>query len=270
MDIERSTHFWQQDRQARAANAAFYDDPAEVHTYLERPNHVARLELVVRTIQRRILETEGARSDSFAAELGASGGHLTERLRHLAVRVIACDISLRAVSLSSRPHHPAVRCDACSVLPFGNARLSLLIACELIEHLFDPISFLHECWRVLRPGGLLILTTPNLATIEDRLRFLRGRNPRQIDPLHPYRFLHIRPFTPELMKRSLEHCRFERIAIASQCVEVSLGPIRLRSSILSRLLPGWGRSLVVSAEKPRVKGLSQSVEPNNHSKEEGH
>jgi len=270
MVTEHTDHFWQQDRQARAANSSFYDDPAEVQTYLARPNHAARLELVVRTIQRRLLEADGARPDGLAAELGASGGQLTERLRQLAVRVIACDISLRALSLSSQPRHLAVRCDACTELPFCDARLHLLIACELIEHLFDPLSFLRECWRVLGPGGLLILTTPNLAAIEDRLRFLRGQNPRQIDPLHPYRFLHIRPFTPGLIRRSLEHCHFEHITIASQCVELSLGPIRLRSSLLSRLLPSWGRSLIVSAKKPYVKDLPQIVKPNHNSKERGH
>jgi 2-polyprenyl-3-methyl-5-hydroxy-6-metoxy-1,4-benzoquinol methylase len=50
-------------------------------------------------------------------------------------------------------------------LPIEEARLegvSLVTAFELVEHLHRPIDFVRACHRALPPGGLLILTTPNI------------------------------------------------------------------------------------------------------------
>ena len=55
-------------------------------------------------------------------------------------------------------------------LPFRDAAFDALFAGELIEHLPDPRPALAEFRRVLRPGGALILTTPNrlrLANLAD-------------------------------------------------------------------------------------------------------
>jgi ubiquinone/menaquinone biosynthesis C-methylase UbiE len=52
-----------------------------------------------------------------------------------------------------------------------------VIAGDLIEHLFDTDVFLDELWRVVYPGGYLIITTPNLAWWWSRLRFLFGKVP---------------------------------------------------------------------------------------------
>jgi SAM-dependent methyltransferase len=56
-------------------------------------------------------------------------------------------------------------------LPFGSGAFDALFAGELIEHLPDPRPGVAEFHRVLKPGGILILTTPNrrrLANVVDR------------------------------------------------------------------------------------------------------
>jgi SAM-dependent methyltransferase len=56
-------------------------------------------------------------------------------------------------------------------LPFADQSFDVVFAGELIEHLPDPVEGLDEFHRVLRPGGRLILTTPNrlrLANVADR------------------------------------------------------------------------------------------------------
>ncbi len=47
----------------------------------------------------------------------------------------------------------------------------------MIEHLKDPKRFLATCSSLLNPGGYLLLTTPNIATLLKRFRFLLGRSP---------------------------------------------------------------------------------------------
>jgi ubiquinone/menaquinone biosynthesis C-methylase UbiE len=56
-------------------------------------------------------------------------------------------------------------------LPFADGSFQAVFAGELIEHLVDPVQGLAEFHRVLQPGGVLILTTPNrrrLANVADR------------------------------------------------------------------------------------------------------
>lgn len=65
-------------------------------------------------------------------------------------------------------------------LPFKVERedssYDVVFATEIIEHTLDPLYMLREINRLLRPGGLLILTTPNQLTLSNRLRALLGRS----------------------------------------------------------------------------------------------
>lgn len=62
-------------------------------------------------------------------------------------------------------------------LPFANDVFDVVFCGETIEHLIDPDHLLDEMHRVLKPGGLLILTTPNIANWYDRLMLLAGYQP---------------------------------------------------------------------------------------------
>jgi SAM-dependent methyltransferase len=75
----------------------------------------------------------------------------------------------------------------------------------VIEHLVDTDGFIQELRRCLKPGGHLIVTTPNLASFENRIRILLGFYPVWVD----YRLQgsgHVRAYTPWILKKQLrEH-----------------------------------------------------------------
>lgn len=63
-------------------------------------------------------------------------------------------------------------------LPFKNDSFNLILCSEVIEHLLGhPKHLLHECVRILKPGGLLLITTPNGICLKRRLALLAGQPP---------------------------------------------------------------------------------------------
>ena len=61
--------------------------------------------------------------------------------------------------------------------PYPDETFDVVLFCEIIEHLLsDPVHALIEIRRVLKPGGTLILTTPNVARLENVVKMFAGQN----------------------------------------------------------------------------------------------
>jgi SAM-dependent methyltransferase len=118
-------------------------------------------------------------------EVGAGEGYGAALLAERTGPVCALDYDQAAVShLAGRyPGLPAVRANL-AALPVAGAALSTVVSLQVIEHVWDHRQFLAECARVLRPGGWLVLSTPN------RLTFSPGAGPddRPTNPFHTHEF----------------------------------------------------------------------------------
>jgi len=77
------------------------------------------------------------------------------------------DVSLYAVNKARKtcPDAHLFVLNAEDKLPFGDGFFEVITALELIEHLKTPEKFLKEAYRVLKPNGLLFITTPNIASL---------------------------------------------------------------------------------------------------------
>lgn len=62
-------------------------------------------------------------------------------------------------------------------LPVASDSQDCIIAYSVVEHLLMPCAFLRECRRVLRPGGTLVVLTPNISTWFTVLQLIAGRMP---------------------------------------------------------------------------------------------
>ncbi len=61
--------------------------------------------------------------------------------------------------------------------PYPDNQFDVVLCCEILEHLaFNPTHLLRESHRILKPGGYLVLSTPNAVRLENLLRMVRGKN----------------------------------------------------------------------------------------------
>jgi O-antigen biosynthesis protein len=109
-------------------------------------------------------------------DVGCSTGYLAERLQQRGSTVIGIDMDERAAELARR------FCEAVYVgdietmeLPFEPESFDAVVCGDLIEHLRDPQGVLARLRPLLRPGGRLVLSTPNIANWAMRLSLLFGR-----------------------------------------------------------------------------------------------
>lgn len=108
--------------------------------------------------------------------------------------------------LALTAHHFDIEKDR---FPFADGAFDVVLCCEILEHLaVDPWHALRETWRVLRPGGAFILTTPNVARLENVARLLAGEN--IYDPYSGYgpHGRHNREYTLAELQRLLTHAGY--------------------------------------------------------------
>ncbi|MBU0676271.1 MAG: class I SAM-dependent methyltransferase [Proteobacteria bacterium] len=62
-------------------------------------------------------------------------------------------------------------------LPYEDEKFTCVFALSVLEHLLNGCHFIHECRRVLKTGGTLVLLTPNISTYFTALLILMGKMP---------------------------------------------------------------------------------------------
>ena len=101
------------------------------------------------------------------------------------------------------------------IFPYADASFDTVLCCELLEHLTaDPLHMLGEINRILKPGGHLVLTTPNLASLRSVAGILQGYHPQLFSAyIRPRNGVvdarHAREYTPKELGRLLEDAGLE-------------------------------------------------------------
>jgi SAM-dependent methyltransferase len=116
-------------------------------------------------------------------------------------------------------------------LPLASASVDAIVVHQVLEHLKNVHHTAAECNRVLRPGGLLAVGLPNLASAHNRLLLLAGRQPTFIQVRSP----HVRGLTRQEALAFLESFGFRAVGSRG----AGFYPLAGRwMEALDRMLPG--------------------------------
>ena len=116
-------------------------------------------------------------------DVGSFPGHLSALARARGWEVVGLNNAIEGggawTEFLERCNAQGITIRDCEVeqapFPLPTASVDAVLFCELFEHLhLNPFHTLKEIFRVLRPGGLLILTTPNLRRVETLSRLWHG------------------------------------------------------------------------------------------------
>jgi glycosyltransferase involved in cell wall biosynthesis/2-polyprenyl-3-methyl-5-hydroxy-6-metoxy-1,4-benzoquinol methylase len=135
---------------------------------IERENvyaHRKRLRFILRAAETLRMEQGKTVADFTVLDVGCGTGIMvTLPLGSIGYRVTGIDIHRESIEAGQRVNpYPNVtfrHSDAAVLLAAGEC-YDVVVASEILEHLTDPLAFLRTLRALLRPGGTLILTTPN-------------------------------------------------------------------------------------------------------------
>lgn len=136
--------------------------------------------------RKTILSMLERQPEAYFLDLGCSIGDFTlEMSRRIGTsKVVGVDKTLYFGSLIS-----VQVIDLDNDLPFSSDTFDVVVASQLLEHLKSPRYLIEEVYRVLRPGGYLIVSTPNLSSWHNILFLLFGVQPPGLSITRDHRFL---------------------------------------------------------------------------------
>lgn len=106
-----------------------------------------------------------------ALDIGSGKGELVRIIRErFGLKTSACDYT-ESLMLDKEQQVDVVDLN-CDRLPYESERFALVTCIETIEHLEQTRPLLREIHRVLRRGGVAVISTPNILNLRSRLRYL--------------------------------------------------------------------------------------------------
>ncbi len=146
------------------------------------------------------LDRYGAGKESLL-EIGCGNGFFLKQARSLGYRDVRGVEPSQAAIASAPPEVAAgIVCDMMRPGLFADASFDAICLFQVLDHIFDPLALLETCFRILRPGGLMLCLNHNVAAVSARI--LRERSPI-IDIEHTYLY------SPATISRLFEKVGFQ-------------------------------------------------------------
>jgi SAM-dependent methyltransferase len=191
---------------------------------------------------RRIVELMGDYGAGRLLDVGCADGQFGEFTARLGWQPFGIDINAHNATLAVQRGVLSVSADLTNIFPYATNSFDAITAMEILEHLVDTTFFLSECRRVLKPGGHLYLSTPNLASMVNRIRLLVGQYPYWVDYRLEDSIGHVRNYTLPILTQHLMNVGFRvEQAIGTTWVLPLITRLPFMHPEQNRLLMGIGR-----------------------------
>jgi 2-polyprenyl-3-methyl-5-hydroxy-6-metoxy-1,4-benzoquinol methylase len=166
-------------------------------------------------------------------DIGCGTGLNASFLKAAGHTVVGVDLSPVAIDRFREKDFEGFVCDVeTQGIPSPDASFDLVYASEVIEHCADTAAFLNEVFRVLKPGGKAVVSTPNSAFWAFRILGILGRTASEYQ--HPG---HVRFFSKRSLRRCVEAAGFEVTTTSARHMYLLLGGF---ADLLSPLLSALG------------------------------
>lgn len=166
------------------------------------------------------------RTARLVLDVGCGKGWLSRELVRRGVAVCSLDVGKvnprRALEQTPDRLHTAVVASA-EHLPFADATFDCVVASEVIEHLPEPERAIAEMYRVVRPGGRVIVSTP----YRERIRYVLCIHCNRPTPIHA----HLNSFDEHRLRQYLPAAHFDYDVFGNKALTL------LRTHVVLGVLP---------------------------------
>jgi 2-polyprenyl-3-methyl-5-hydroxy-6-metoxy-1,4-benzoquinol methylase len=189
--------------------------------------------------------------------MAAGSGAFALRLRNLGFDVEACDLFPEQFRV---PDVPVRYADLSTALPYDDDRFAIISCLEGVEHLEDQFAFVRECWRILAPGGRLLISTPNILGLASRWRyFWTGFFPLATRPVNEF---HKAPVHDHIHLITYHELRYILRTTGFAIETVTTDRIRKGGMGLAWMLPAvhlWTRAALRKETDPRQREANAEI-----------
>lgn len=128
-------------------------------------------------------------------DIGCGAGQLLQEAQRRGWEVLGTELSQVAAQHASQVLGVSIHCGDFRALGLPAGSLDVVVMQAVVEHLRAPVDFLRDSAALLRPGGVLFFSVPNVASAEHRLARLLGQ------PWRGFIIEHLYYFTPAFLRR---------------------------------------------------------------------